>query len=316
MRRLVSVRHALSGLVTLAAAGPGLAAERPAPAAKAQPEVVRLYEGPAPGSEEWKYEEKEFQSAAWRTRVVYNVVNPTLTVFRPGASKANGTAVVICPGGGFCALSIDREGNEVARWLADRGVTGFVLKYRLVPCKTDDPVRELFTRKDMAQAVAPVVRLAAADGKAAVAYVRKHAAEYGVRPDRVGILGFSAGGTVAASVAHTFTPETRPNFAAPIYLQYEWALKGSGVPADAPPLFLLAATDDQVGLAPHSVAMYQAWTKAKKSAELHLYSRGGHGFGMGKQGLPSDRWVERFADWLDAQGLLKAAAAGPGVGRP
>jgi len=189
--------------------------------------------------------------------------------------------------------------------LQGKGVTGFVLKYRLVPCKTDDPTRELMTRGPLDDVVAPIVKLALADGNAAIGHVRKHAKEYGVNPDRIGIIGFSAGGTVAASVAYNYSPETRPNFAAPIYLAYNWTLKASGVPADAPPIFVLAATDDPLGLAPQSVALYQDWTAARKSAELHIFSKGGHGFGMRKQNLPSDHWVERFADWLEVQGWLK-----------
>jgi acetyl esterase/lipase len=135
--------------------------------------------------------------------------------------------------------------------------------------------------------------------------VRKQAKEYGVNPDRIGIIGFSAGGTVAASVAFNYTAESRPNFAAPIYLAYNWTLKEKGVPTDAPPMFILGATDDPLGLAPQSVALYQDWTAARKTAELHLYSKGGHGFGMRKQNLPSDHWIQLFADWLDVQGLLK-----------
>lgn len=276
-----------------------------AASALAQDKVIRLYAGPAPGSEDWKHTEQESRTNLWNTRVVFNVVNPTLTVFQPEASKANGTAVVICPGGAFFGLSIDSEGCDVARWLKDKGVTSFVLKYRLVPCKTDDPTRELMTRGPLDEVVAPVVKLALADGNAAIGYVRKHAKDFGVNPDRIGIMGFSAGGTVTASVAHNYTPETRPNFIAPIYLAYNWTLRGNGVPADAPPLFVLAATDDPLGLAPQSVAIYQDWTASRKPAELHIYSKGGHGFGMRQQNLPTDRWVERFADWLDVQGLLK-----------
>ncbi len=180
-----------------------------------------------------------------------------------------------------------------------------MLKYRLVECKTDDPTRELMTRGKLDDIVAPVVKLAMADGNAAIGYVRKHAKEYGVNPDRIGIMGFSAGGTVAATVAFNYSPDTRPNFVAPIYPAYSWTIKTGGVPADAPPMFVLAATDDPLGLAPQSVALYQDWTAAKRSAELHLYSKGGHGFGMRKQKLPTDRWIERFADWLEVQGLLK-----------
>ncbi len=271
----------------------------------AEEKVIRLYQGPAPGSEGWPRPEQESRTNLWRTRVVFNVVNPTLTVFQPEPGNANGTAVVICPGGAFFGLSIESEGFEVARWLNGKGVTCFVLKYRLVQCQTDDPTREVMTRGRLDDIVAPIVKLALADGNAAIGHVRKHAQEYGVNPDRIGIVGFSAGGTVTASVAYNYTPATRPNFVAPIYLAYNWVLKAGGVPADAPPMFILAATDDPLGLAPQSVALYQDWTAARKPAELHVFSKGGHGFGMRRQNLPSDRWVERFADWLEVQGLLK-----------
>jgi acetyl esterase/lipase len=273
--------------------------------AAAQEKVIRLYEGPAPGSEDWKQTEQENRTNFWQTRVVFNVANPTLTVFPAQAGTANGSAAVICPGGGFFALSIDSEGFEVARWLAARGVTCFVLKYRLVECKTDDPTREIMSRGPLDDIVKPIVKLAMADGIAAISYVRKRAPDYGVNPERIGIVGFSAGGTVAVSVAMNYTPETRPNFAAPIYPAYNWAIKGNGVPEDAPPAFILAASDDALGLAPESVTLYQQWIKAGKSAELHLYSKGGHGFGMRRQHLASDHWIERFADWLDVQGFLK-----------
>ena len=274
----------------------------------AEPQVVRLYDGPAPGSESWKQKEKENNQNFWQTRVVYNVADPTLTVLLPAPSTATGAAVVICPGGGFFALSIDSEGLDVARWLNGKGVACFVLKYRLVECHTDDPTQEIMTKGNLDTVVAPVVKLATADGKAAVAHVRSHAKEYGVNPERIGIIGFSAGGTVAAGVAFGYGPESRPNFVAPIYLQYDWTGKPP-VPADAPPMFILAATDDPLGLAPHSVALYSDWTKAKKSAELHLLAKGGHGFGMRKQNLPSDHWIELFADWLAGQGFLKASTA-------
>ena len=273
--------------------------------ATAQEKVIRLYEGPAPGSENWTHQEKENSSNSWQTRVVFNVVNPTLTVVSPEPGAANGAAVVICPGGAFYALSIDSEGLGVARWLAAKGVTCFVLKYRLVECTTDDPTREVMAMGEkLDQVVAPIVKLATADGKAAIRYVRQHAKEYGVNPERIGIIGFSAGGTVTAAVGFNYDADSRPNFVAPIYLEYDWVGKVA-VPADAPPMFILAASDDPLGLAPHSLRLYQDWTAAKKTAELHLYSKGGHGFGMRKQGLPSDRWIERFADWLETQGFLK-----------
>lgn len=271
---------------------------------KTEQKVIRLYAGAAPGSEHWRHHEQEQYSQSWQTQVVFNVADPTLTVFTPDPAKANGTAIVICPGGAFHGLSINSEGFDVARWLTARGVTAFVLKYRLVQCQTDDPATEVSSKGAKLQADAtPIIPLALADGLAAIGYVRQHAAEYGINPNRIGIIGFSAGGTVTASVGYNYTPATRPDFVAPIYLQYAWTIK-KVVPADAPPIFILAATDDQVGLAPHSVHLYNDWVAAGKSAELHLYAAGGHGFGMKTQNLPSDRWIELFGDWLGTQGLL------------
>ncbi|MGH9801422.1 MAG: alpha/beta hydrolase [Blastocatellia bacterium] len=271
--------------------------------------VIRLYPGAAPGSEHWKHQEKEYFSQIWNTQVVTNVVNPTLTVFSPEADKANGTAVIICPGGGFHALSINSEGIDVAKWLVTRGVTAFILKYRLVPTG-EDGVKEVMAKMGSAARVnvdaanVDVVPLAVADGLAALSYVRKHAADFGVNPNRIGFMGFSAGATVTASVAFQYSSETRPDFVAPIYV-YLGAVKPTDVPKDAPPMFIVAATDDQLGLAPDSVTLYSKWIAAKKSAEMHLYSKGGHGFGMRKQNLPSDQWIDRFGEWLGLQGLLK-----------
>ena len=269
--------------------------------------VVPLYPGAAPGSESWTHKEREYFSPAWRTQIVTNVVRPSLTVYLPTKAKATGTAVVICPGGGFYALSINSEGVDVAKWLTARGVAAFVLKYRLVQTG-DDAVAEftasMQTPGTFQAATAEVIPLAIADGRAAVAYVRAHATEFGVSPDRVGLMGFSAGGTVAAAVAFRYSPENRPSFVAPIYA-YTGAVTDTLVPSDAPPMFVAAATDDGLGLAPQSVGLYSKWIAAKKTAELHMYSRGGHGFGMRTQNIPADAWIERFGDWLGAQGLMK-----------
>ena len=155
----------------------------------------------------------------------------------------------------------------------------------------------------MGEVIGNTIPLSIADGIAAVAYVRKHAPEWGVSADRVGIIGFSAGGTLAAAAGLRYTPESRPTFIAPIYAAAS-RLRDVPVPADAPPLFVAAATDDNLGLAPDSVGLYSRWMAAGKSAELHMYSKGGHGFGMRKQGLPSDHWIDRFGDWLELQGWL------------
>jgi acetyl esterase/lipase len=270
-------------------------------------DVIPLQSGTAPDSTQENYPEKEYFSKIWNTEVVTNVTKPSLTVFKPTPEMRNGTAVVVCPGGGFMALSITSEGNDVARYLATRGVTAFVLKYRLAHTGEDatQEFTALFTdRQKFLEVVGKVIPLAIADGLTAVTYVRQHASEWGVSPDRVGIIGFSAGGGVTAGVAFHYAPEGRPAFVAPIYAGAA-TFKDDPVPADAPPMFVAAATDDQLGLAPDSVALYEKWTGAHKSAELHMYAKGGHGFGMRKQDLPTDHWIDRFADWLEVQGWLK-----------
>jgi acetyl esterase/lipase len=281
-----------------------------APLAAAQ-DVITLYSGippgAAPGSVQENYPEKEYFSKPWNTEVVANVTKPTLTVFKPSPELRNGTAVVICPGGGFMALSIDSEGNDAAKYLVAKGVTAFVLKYRIARTGEDatQEFMDLFPDKPRFHAkIDNVIPLSIADGMAAVSYVRAHASEWGVAADRVGIIGFSAGGTVAAGVAFHYAADGRPAFVGLIYAAGE-RFKDASVPADAPPLFVAAATDDNLGLAPDSVALYEKWTDAHKSAELHMYAKGGHGFGMRKHDLPTDHWIDRFSDWLELQGFLK-----------
>ena len=209
---------------------------------------------------------------------------PTITLYRPAQEKATGASVVICPGGGYGALAIDHEGKQIAEWLNGVGIAGIVLKYRLGP---------RYHHPAMLQ-----------DAGRAIRTVRARAKEWSLDPKRVAILGFSAGGTVAAAAGFGYKPESRPAFVAPIYAAVA-AMKNAPVPSDAPPMFLAAATDDQLNLAPDSIQLYTQWTAAHKSAELHMYAKGGHGFGMRQQGIPTDHWIERFGEWLDARGLLK-----------
>jgi len=278
-----------------------------ATAAATAQNVIPLYEGTPPGSEPANYPEKEYFSKVWNTEVVTNVTKPTLTVFKPAPGTANGTAIVVCPGGGFMALSITSEGTDVAKYLAAKGVTAFVLKYRLA--HTGEDATQEFTqlyadRQKFSETIGKVIPLSIADGLAAVAYVRQHATDFGITPDHVGIIGFSAGGTVAAGVSVHYKPEGRPAFVAPIYAAAR-SFADVTVPVDAPPMFIAAATDDNLGLAPDSITIYQKWANAGKPAELHMYEKGGHGFGMRQHNIPTDHWIDRFADWLDLQGFLK-----------
>ncbi len=275
----------------------------------AQQKVIQLYKGAAPGSENWTWDEKENDHNQFNMKVVYNVSHPTLTVFLPDTSIANGTSVIICPGGAWDFLSIENEGYEVARWLSKRGITAFVLKYRVTHTLTDDPVKESMSKfpndpDKRNQVDKPIVDMAIADAKVALVYVRQHATEYRIARDRIGLMGGSSGGNIAAAIAYNHTAENRPDFVVPLY-PYARNIIKSPVPDDAPPMFVVAATDDQIGFNIDCVDLYKAWVASKHSAELHIYSKGGHGFGMAKQGLPVDTWIDRFYDWLNVQGLLK-----------
>jgi len=263
-------------------------------------EPIRLYAGDAPGSEGQADAEREYYSELWTTDVVTNVVVPTLVPVRP-AGEANGTAVIVAPGGGFFALSIDSEGYGVAERLATQGITAFVLKYRLV-AGGDDSVAHLNERMMAADAtilddMAATSLLAGTDGEAAVRLVRARAGEFGIDPNRVGFMGFSAGGNVAVRAAYSSDPDARPNFLAPIYATTR-GIDLDGLPAGSGPMFLVVATDDTLGLTTDSVALYERWRAAQLPVEFHAYSSGGHGFGMRTQDLPSDTWIDRFLDWL------------------
>ena len=270
--------------------------------------VIQLWPDGAPGTADWTLKEGETFSKAWNTKVVYNVVKPTLTVYPADPATAGGTAMVVCPGEGFFALSISSEGSEVAKWLTKRGVTVFLLRYRLVHSVTDDPGQEFGdAMKEPARLMplfAKVIPMAIADGRQAITYVRSHAAEYHIDPHKIGIIGFSAGGTVASSAAFNYTAENRPDFVAPIYA---YVIPGGfgAVPADAPPMFLAAATDDGLHLVPSTISLYNKWLDSGHQAELHIYAKGGHGFGMNKQHLPVDSWTDRFGEWLKFNNYIK-----------
>lgn len=237
---------------------------------------------------------------------LFNVSAPSLVVYRPDPRKANGTAVIICPGGGFHFLAMETEGDTIARWLNGRGVTAFVLKYRVVQTTPEHRAR-LFASAPQPHVnaeIPAILPLAVADGRAALEYVRMHAVEYGVVPTRVGMLGGSAGATLAASLTLNPSDVPRPDFLVLLYANVTDRMRPLHVPKSAPPLFIVVASDDQLGLAPANTEVYDAWVAAGRSAELHAYARGGHGFAMLHQGVPVDRWPALFEDWLRFQGLL------------
>ena len=251
--------------------------------------------------------EKKYYSEAWLTTVVTNVSVPTLTVFQPSEDKRNGTAVIIAPGGGLYGLSINSEGVDVAQWLVAKGVTAFVLKYRLVPSGEDGTteISELMEKDPAAlmKKVGEVLPYSVQDGLDAVAYVRENAKKYGIEQDKIGFMGFSAGGAVTLGVGYQCNSLNRPDFLAPIY-PWTTAMPVQTPAENAPPMFIVCATNDGVGLAPGAVDLYRSYLDRGISAELHMYSKGDHGFGMKIQGLPSDGWIERFYDWAVAEKII------------
>ena len=293
------------GLCLAVALGPLARADDPP-----SPKTLDLWPASAPGEKgEVPAETLEVKDV----KRVGNVSRPTLTIFRPDPVKDTGASVVICPGGGYGILAIDHEGDQVARWLNSIGVTGVVLKYR-VPRRAGTPSDEPPPQALM-------------DAQRGLGLVRSRAGEFGLDPGRIGILGFSAGGHLAAWEATN--PETRayepvddadkvscrPDFAVLIYPAY-LAPKGTEALApeirvgpDSPPTFFAHASDDPVTVE-SSVRMYLALKRAGVPAEMHLYAAGGHGFGINPGDRPVAAWPKRCEEWMRARGLLKLAAKG------
>jgi acetyl esterase/lipase len=235
---------------------------------------------------------------------VRDVTVATLTPFLPAAAQADGLAVIIAPGGGFVHLSMQTEGYAVARWLAARGIAAFVLKYSLkhTPAVMPKSPRPPLADRNAAPAVntSPAAVQAQEDALAAISLVRQRAGQFHVDPARIGMIGFSAGAVTAMNVATAYTAASRPDFVASIYGE----MPDRPVPADAPPLFAAVAADDPL-MANAAYPMFMAWRAAGKSAELHIYQAGKHGFGMVMHGTTSDHWIDEFYWWLQSEGLLR-----------
>lgn len=284
-----------------------------APAGAPAPIVVDLWPGKPPGNLYPKGPESSriYQSPiVGSTRLITNVVEPTLTVYLPPKDLNTGTAMVICPGGGYWDLFIDLEGTDVAAWLNAHGMAGIVLKYR-VPRITKGVPPD-----------GPVM-----DSQRAVSLVRSRAAEWGIDPERIGIVGFSVGGHIALATATEFEKRTydpldavdqvscRPDFAVLCYSGY---LKANGkdeiwpglrIPAGTPPVLLVHSTDDKIASSEESAIMYLALKRAGIPAELHIYATGDHDFGVrSNEKLPSS-WTQLCLNWLRSRGLLPKAAS-------
>ncbi len=280
------------------------------PAQAPVPAAIPLYDGPVPGMD--PAAAAEIDESSGGGHVLRNVTAPTLTPFLPDPVKATGTAVIIAPGGAFMMLSIDQEGNDVARWLAARGVAAFVLKYRLEHTPSNQAlfamdlgakILRLTHRSTPDLPKLPGEDAAVADGFQAMRLVKRQAAKFGIDPARIGFMGFSAGAIVTAHLATEYDADTRPAFVAPIY---GLIAINRPIPSDAPPLFAAIASDDPF-FGENTTQLYTAWRKAGRPAELHVFDKGGHGYGMKPQGTSSDHWIDEFGWWLQARGLMGPA---------
>jgi len=286
-------------------------------AAPAVPEVVNLWPGNAPNEEgskigaEYvrmspKLEHKQVEVME-PTRMLSNVMKPAMAIYRPPEGKASGTAVLICPGGGYWNLYWELEGEEVAAWLNSIGVTGVILKYR-VPRRAGEPEKEPASR--------PLQ-----DAQRAIRILRSKGKEWGI--ERIGMAGFSAGGHLVIATATSFDKRTyepvdevdklscRPDFGIAVYSGYlkskekDELAPGITVPAGTPPIFLAHGSEDIVSPPENSVLMYLALKKANVPAELHIYAGATHDFGVRKVNNPCSTWTTSCAEWMRNQGWLK-----------
>ena len=271
-----------------------------------QPDAVILGTGPLPGATAPETWHRQYGSAFAR-----NVTIATLTPFLPDPARATGAAVIVAPGGGFRTLSMENEGWNVARALAARGVAAFVLKYRLNPTPPDmagfeRSMREMFSGTARPPRGTPEQAMAAlapqlADARAAFALIRARAASWHVDPDRIGMIGFSAGAMLTMTTALA-GGDARPAFLGDIY----GPLAPVTVPADAPPLFVTLAADDPL-FGNSGFGLIDSWRAAHRPVEFHLYEQGGHGFGMYPKETTSTGWFDAFVRWLGMHGYLQAA---------
>jgi acetyl esterase/lipase len=319
---------------------------------------IRVWPSTAPGSEHWVHQESKFsfaESEKWTQKdhasgssqekdsqgryseteappsagidpsgqeKIRNVVIPTLSVFPADPGKSNGTGVIICPGGGLWFLSWTSEGTDVARWLAQRGFTAFVLKYRVMQTPSDNDafakqlsalINDVARRSRVPLSKRPkslmemmagnrehanARQLADADAKRAVMLIRQRAADWKLSPEQIGMLGFSAGAFLTTDVVLENDPESQLAFAGIIY---GGEMNGRAVPAAAPSLFAVIAQDDPLVAPALLENVYQKWSSAGRPAELHVFARGGHGFGATRRGLPVDSWMDLLGRWLEDQ---------------
>lgn len=239
--------------------------------------------------------------------IVRNVTEPTITPYLPAPGKATGAAVIVAPGGAFMQLSMRYEGEKVAQYLSSKGIAAFVVKYRLQPtppAETDYAKlmaerMSAVAQSDVEQGPPPSFQPSIEDGAEAIRHVRERAAQYGIDPKRVGMIGFSAGAMATLGVTLANEPQSRPDFIGLIY----GPMSAVKVPAEAPPLFAAIAADDPL-FGKGGFAIVDAWRAARKPVELHVYQTGGHGFGMHDTHTSTVLWPGQLVEWMRTNGFL------------
>src|SRR5437667_2095473 len=265
----------------------------------AEPEKILLWPNGAPGSE-GKVGEDKVRIADNGEHVLSNIHKPSLTPYLPVADKATGCAVIVAPGGGHRELWSDHEGHNIACWLSEHGIAAFVLKYRLAR-----ETNSSYTVDDHALA----------DMQRALRLVRSRATEWGITTNRIGVMGFSAGGELAFLSAMRFDSgaadatdavarqSSRPDFQALIYPGSSRRIEPA---SNSPPVFLVCGTNDRPDISEGLASVYLKFKQVKVPAELHIYAGTGHGFGLRANNTqPAGKWIERFEEWLAASGFLK-----------
>ena len=227
-----------------------------------------------------------------------NISVPEMHLYKAKGDSISDKAMIICPGGALLFSAYEKEGVKLAKKLALNGITALVLKYRTYPRKGSviEWSRTLKTQTaiDSAKTILPY---SSKDALNAIEVIRNNASKYNINPNKIGLMGFSAGGAVTMEAAYTSISKNQPNFIAPIY---PWMLivDKQKVPLNKPPAFISCANDDPLMLATPSVQIYQDWISAGAEAELHMFSKGGHGYGMNKINAPVDRWSQLLIDWI------------------
>ena len=309
----------------------------------AQEAEIKIWNVAAPGSEEWTHQEYiyEYESPIWHESniALFNVVEPTLTVFLPDADKATGAAMIICPGGGFTALSWDNEGLNVAKKLAEKGIASFVLKYRIsysggtneevnliartsyggekrtpesqeLTLKNQEITRALTSsysgQKDnsvvlnsvLSKNLGNIQYMAGDDGRCAIEFVRKNAEKWSLNTDKIGMIGFSAGGMVALDVAFNHTELSKPNILGVLY----GVFGVKGVPEDPMPLFIGSTQYEALG---DAADLYQSWCEKRLPSEIHSFSGSNHGFGYRFNDDSVNIWIDLFCNFMKTTGFIE-----------